>query len=70
MAHLQLRETVEYGEPTDLIEAQIEKRSLEQAIQVAEIKLLEFSDRLRPVLRELLPNEHEDALEILIKGRQ
>lgn len=67
--HLRLRETVEYGEPIDLIDIQVEKKNLEQAIQWAEAKLIDFGNRLRPVLKDFFPHEYEQALEILIKGR-
>ena len=66
--YLRLRETVEYGEPIDLIEVQVEKKKLEQAIQEAETVLLAFGDRLRPILEEFLPHKRESTLDILIKG--
>ena len=66
--YIQLKETVEYGESTDLIEVQIEKKQLKETIHKTEQKLIHFKKRIYPILKKLLPNDYENVIEILIEG--
>lgn len=67
---IQIRETDEYDELAMLEPITLQRTLLQTAIDVAEAELAHFHQRIAPVVRELVPHEHEIVLDVLVYGNR
>ena len=65
---LRFDETCEYSSSTDLIEIEVTKTELTQAIQKAKNELKYFGKRISSIVQKLYPEDYRQVVEILING--
>ncbi|MCU0537897.1 MAG: hypothetical protein MUD14_28765 [Hydrococcus sp. Prado102] len=66
--HLRLRRTAEYNEPEELVILELKRSNLRSAIVDAEKKLSEFQQVLLLILKKIVPNQAEEAVQLLVYG--